>query len=204
MLLFNRSSDSRERMLWKCPITMVFTYFLPSWCKFSTSFRGKNTVVVSRFTFHIFIPLGNYGSSPFKNSFLLRTKSCPDLYLPIRSPRRPSALGRGKLLIPLLIRSPPMLAVYDVAHSLPLGVVGMNFSFSESKTRKHFPTRKTPRELLCYYNYSVEDLCSKLSDSLHIHGTPALWTRESWFQKCTLPSDRPLWKFYYKVQLKNQ
>ena len=36
---------------------------------------------------------------------------------------------RGGILIPGFIRSPPMLVVYDVAHSLSLGGVGRDFPF---------------------------------------------------------------------------
>ena len=40
------------------------------------------------------------------------------------------ALGRGEI-IPGFIRSRLTLAVYDVAHSLPLGGVGRGFPFTE-------------------------------------------------------------------------
>ena len=48
------------------------------------------------------------------------------------------ALGRGRILVPGFTRSPPTLAVYDVAHSLPLGGVGRDFPFIEDETQGHF------------------------------------------------------------------
>ena len=36
------------------------------------------------------------------------------------------------------IQSPPTLAVYDVAHSLPLGGAGGGFPFIDDETRRHF------------------------------------------------------------------
>ena len=70
-------------------------------------------------------------SSAFKGS-------CPNLYPFIRPPINPLALGRGRILIPGFIRSPPKLAVYDVPHSLLLGGVDMDFPFTEDETRRHF------------------------------------------------------------------
>ena len=69
---------------------------------------------------------------------ILRTRSCPDLYPLIRPPRRSLALGRGRILIPGFIRSPPTLAVCEVAHSLPLGGADRVFAFTEDETRRHF------------------------------------------------------------------
>jgi hypothetical protein len=46
------------------------------------------------------------------------------LYPFILPPRRPLALSRKRILILEFIRSPPTLAVYEVVHSLPLGVSG--------------------------------------------------------------------------------
>ena len=40
--------------------------------------------------------------------------------------------------MPEFIRSPPMLAVYDVAHSHLLGGVGRGFLFAENETPRHF------------------------------------------------------------------
>ena len=48
------------------------------------------------------------------------------------------ALGRGRIPIPGFIRSPPTLAVYDLAHSLLREGVGRGFYFTEDETRKHF------------------------------------------------------------------
>ena len=38
----------------------------------------------------------------------------------------------------VFITSPPMLAVYDVVHSLPEGGAGRGFPFTEDETRRHF------------------------------------------------------------------
>ena len=47
-------------------------------------------------------------------------------------------LGRGIILISEFISSPPTLAVYDVAHSLPLGGVGRDFPFTEDESQSYF------------------------------------------------------------------
>jgi hypothetical protein len=47
-------------------------------------------------------------------------------------------LGRRRIFIPGFLRFPPTLAVYDVAHSLPLGGVIRGFSFTEDEIGKHF------------------------------------------------------------------
>ena len=50
----------------------------------------------------------------------LRTVSHPKdkkLPWPLPAPKRPLALGRGRIRIPGFVRSPPMLAIYDVAYS---------------------------------------------------------------------------------------
>ena len=65
---------------------------------------------------------------------ILRTRSFPDVY----PPGCPLALGRLRILIPGCILSPPTLAVYDVAHSLPLGDTGRDFPFTEDETWRHF------------------------------------------------------------------
>ena len=88
-------------------------------------FRENNNVVVFPIPFHIFMPLANLWLIRLRGQFsILRTRSCPDLYPLIRPPKRPLALGRGRILIPGFVRSPPTLAVQDVAHSLPRGGVG--------------------------------------------------------------------------------
>ena len=48
------------------------------------------------------------------------------------------ALDKGIIPIPGFIRPLPTLAVYDVAHSLPLAGVDRDFPFTEDETRKHF------------------------------------------------------------------
>ena len=69
---------------------------------------------------------------------ILRSGSCPDLYPLIRPPRRSLALGRWRILIPGFIHLPPLLAVYNIFHSLPLGGTGRGFPFTEDETRRHF------------------------------------------------------------------
>jgi hypothetical protein len=64
-------------------------------------------------------------------------------------PGRPLALCRGRILIPGFIRSPPTLAVYAVADSLPLGGAGRGFPFTEDETRRSFSYLSgTSRELI--------------------------------------------------------
>ena len=69
---------------------------------------------------------------------MLKTRSFPDLYPLIRPPRRPLTLGRGRIFIQGSVRSPPKLAVYDVAYSLPLVILVRDSPFTEEKTWKHF------------------------------------------------------------------
>ena len=78
------------------------------------------------------MPLANLWFIRLQGQFpILKTRSFPDLYLLIRPPRRTLALGRGRILIPGFI---PTLAVYDDAHSLPLGGAGRGFPFTEDET----------------------------------------------------------------------
>ena len=103
--------DLWKRMPLKCSNTMVFTCPLLSWCTISSLFRENNNVVVLLFPFHIFMLLANLWFIHLQGLFpILRTQSCPDLYPLIRSPGKPLAHGRGKILIPEFIRSPPTLA----------------------------------------------------------------------------------------------
>ena len=67
-----------------------------------------------------------------------KDKSCPDLYPLIRPPRRPLTFCRGRILNLEFIWFPPTIAVYSVAHSLPLWGVGRDFPFTEVLTRSHF------------------------------------------------------------------
>ena len=61
------------------------------------------------------------------------------IYLPIHLPSgRPLALGRGRILIPGFIQSPPTAAIYGVAHPLLLGGVDRGFSFTDNETQRHF------------------------------------------------------------------
>ena len=90
------------------------------------------------FPFQIFMPLVKLWFICLQGQFpILRTKSSPDLYPLIRPLGRPLAFGIGRIFIVGFIRSPPTLAVYDVAHSLPQGDVGRGFHYTEDKTRRH-------------------------------------------------------------------
>ena len=87
-------------------------------------FRENNNVIVFPISFHIVMPLTNPWLIRLQGQFpILKTRSCLDLYPLIRPARRSLVLGRGRFLIPGFIRSHSTLAVYDVAHSLPLGGV---------------------------------------------------------------------------------
>jgi hypothetical protein len=128
--------DLLKMMPLKCSITTVFTFPHLSWCKISSPFMENNNVVVLRFSFHIFMLLANLRFIRLQGYFpILRTKSRSDLYPLISPPRRPMALGRGRIHIPGFIQFPPTLAVYDV-HSLPLGGVGRDFPFFENETQR--------------------------------------------------------------------
>ena len=66
---------------------------------------------------------------------MLKTRSFPDLYPLIRPPRRPLALGTGRIFIQGSVRSPPKLAVYDIAYCLPLEGAGRKFPFIEGEAQ---------------------------------------------------------------------
>ena len=109
-----------------------------SWCKISSPFSENNNIIVFPFTFHIFVPFKLWFIRLRGYFPILRTRNYPKLYPLIRPPRRPLALGRGRILILELFRSPFTLAVYDVAHSLPLRGIDRDLSFSEDETRRNF------------------------------------------------------------------
>ena len=107
-----------------------------SWYQISCPFRiNNNNVVVFQFPFHTFMPFIHPPSRMVSHP---KDKKFPDLYLLIRPPRRPLALGRGSKLIPGFILSSLTSSVYGVAHSLLLVGAVRGFSFTEDETRKHF------------------------------------------------------------------
>ena len=124
--------DLWKRMSLKCSITMIFTCPLLSWCKIPSAFRENNDVLVFSIPFHIFMLLVNLWLIRLQGQLpILRTRSYPALYLLTHPPKRPFELGRERILIPGFVRS-PMLAVYDVAHSLLQGGIGRGFPFTEN------------------------------------------------------------------------
>ena len=128
-----------KRMPLKCYIRMclLFLFFFDEKNKVLSG--KKNNVVVFPFPFHIFMPLANLSFILLQGEFsIVRIRSFPDLYPLIYPPRRSLALDRGRILIPGFIRSPPTLAVYDVAYSPLLGGIGRDFPFTEKETRRHF------------------------------------------------------------------
>ena len=144
------------------------------------------------------MPLANLWLIRLRGQFpILRTKSCSDFYPLIRPPKRPLALGRGSILIPGFVRSPPTLAVYYVFHSLPRGGVGRVFLFTEDETRRHFSylsgtfreTSLSQRKIKCLIN--MHDIWSQ--DLIYILSLKAREAR-------SLPGNRlhynkiPLWK----------
>ena len=103
-------------------ITMVFTCHLLSWCKISNPFREIYNVIGFLFPFHIVMCLANLCFIRLQEYFpILRTRSCPDLYLIILPPRMSLEVGRGRILIPGLY--------------LPLGGVDRGFPFTEDETQ---------------------------------------------------------------------
>ena len=85
------------------------------------------------------MPLANLWFICLQGYFpILRTRSCHDLYLLICPPKRPLTDGKGRILIPGFIRSPPMLADYYVAHSILLRGVNRDFPCIEDETWRHF------------------------------------------------------------------
>ena len=99
---------------------------------FTFTFRENNNVVVFSFPFHML--LANLWFFRLQGQFTFLRTSFPVLYPLIH----PLILGRERILIPEFIRSPPLLTVYDVAHSLPLGDIDRVFSFPENVAQRHF------------------------------------------------------------------
>ena len=114
---------------------MGFTCPLLSWCKISNPFREKINDVVFHFLSTSSCSWPTYGSSPFKDSFPSWGQEVSLTYT--RPPRRPLHYFRGWIFILGFIRSPPRLVVYDVAHSLPLGLVNRDFLFTEDENWRH-------------------------------------------------------------------
>ena len=142
-------------------------------------------MVVFPFPFHIFMPLANLWVIRLQGQFpFLRIRNFPDLYPLVRPPRRPLSLDKGRILTPGFIRSPPTLAVYDAAHSFPLGGAGRDFPFSEDEIRRHFSTPKRQRCLsssflllpcLCQEECTLISTCIKIKNSMvHEHRTQGL------------------------------
>ena len=105
----------------KCGTSFPPGHFTPGKTIIPKSIQENNNVVVFPLPFHMFIPLVNLCLIRLQGQFsILGTRSCPDLYLLICSPRRPLALARGRILILGFIWFPSTLAIYDIAHSLPL------------------------------------------------------------------------------------
>ena len=96
-------------------------------------------MVVFLCPFHMFMPLSNLWYIRLQGYFpILRARNFPGLYPLVLPPIRLLTFGRGRILIPALIRSLPTVAVYDVARSLPLGGASREFTFTEDGTRRHF------------------------------------------------------------------
>jgi hypothetical protein len=126
---------SWNRMFLLCSITLVFTCPLLSWCKISSLFRENINVVVFSFPLHILISLANM---VHLHSWIVshsKDKKFLYLYPIIGPPRRSLVLGRGRFLIREHIQYPPTLAVYCVAHSLPLVGVIEIFPSLKSKSQ---------------------------------------------------------------------
>ena len=124
------SPDLWNRMLLKCSITMIFTCPLLPWCEISSPFKETNPHLhaVGQFMVH---PPSRIISHP-------KGKKFPWPLPAYSSSEKALALGVGRILIPRFIQSPPNLAVYWVAHFLPLGGVDRDFPFIESEDWRHF------------------------------------------------------------------
>ena len=138
-MLLDSGLDLKKRMLLKCSITVVFTCPLILWCKISSPFSENTNAVVFPFPFHFlsisFMPLANSWFICLLRQFpIISIRRFSDLYPLIHPRSRPLRLGRRRILIPVFIQSPPMLAVCDVAHPFPLRGLDMNFPFTEDQT----------------------------------------------------------------------
>jgi hypothetical protein len=92
-------------------------------------------MVVFPLAFLLFIPLADLWLMRLQGKFpILKTRSFTDLYPLIRPPTKLFTLGRGRILIPGFIRFPPTLELCDVAHSLPLEIIGRDFLFTGDET----------------------------------------------------------------------
>ena len=125
-------------------------------------------MVIFPIPFHIFMSLVNLWLIRLHGKFpILRARCCPDLYLLIHPLKRPLVLGRGKILIPEFVQSPPTLAVYDTGHSLPQGGVGRGFPFTEDETRRHFSYLSgTSLEVNKYLSYLIPMSCRLIMASV--------------------------------------
>ena len=150
---------------------MVFTCPLLSRFKISSPLRENNNVVLFSFPFHILMPLANQCFFRLQGKFpILRTRSCPVFYPFIRPPRRPLSLSKGKILISGFILSPPILALYNVAHILPLGDSYIDITFTEDQTQRHFShlfgTFTEPRSSTVIYFKFFSKKCHRVKHSL--------------------------------------
>ena len=90
-------------------------------------FRENNNVVGFTFSFHTFMPLAYLRWIHLQGYFpTWRTRGCRELYPFIRPSRRPLALDRGIILIPVYIRSSPTLLIHDVVPSLKMRPEGIS------------------------------------------------------------------------------
>ena len=121
MRLVSRSGHVEENAVEMFTCSLLFKSKIPS------PFRENNNMVVFPFPFLIFMSLANLWLICLQKEFpILRARSFADLYPIIFPPRRPMVLGRGWTFIPGLIRSPPTLVIFGVAHSSLLKWVMQN------------------------------------------------------------------------------
>jgi hypothetical protein len=107
--LFLKSSR-RCVLLLPTPFTSVFI----------SPFRENNNALVFPIPFHIFMSLANLWLIRIQGQFpILRTRVALNSTRSSALWKARLALGRWIILIPGFVQSPPTLAVYDVAHSLP-------------------------------------------------------------------------------------
>ena len=153
----------------------MILYFWILW----SPFRENGNVVIVPFPFHICMPLANLWLIRLQGQFPIRRTSSHDLYPLIRPPKRPLALGRGRMFMPGFVRSPPTLAVYNVAHSLPRGGVGRGFPFTEYKTRRHFTISLVYKHKQNLFAYPWSHLFKSLDALLFLQDIKLnFWLRE--------------------------
>ena len=116
-------------------VEMFHHYGVHLFSSFLIPFRENSNVVVFQFSFHILMSLANLQFIRLQGQLpILKTRS---FQTSIRSSALREDLGRGRILIPRFIRSPPTLAILPTFFLWKVQI-GNFLHFTEDQTQKHF------------------------------------------------------------------